>query len=650
MSDDLRDVYGAIDPAEVEDRGDWDPALEPEGLAPETAPDGREYTVAAWDGGVSDIRPDLDVFDLTAGAPAVLLYVSTQGGVQVHEGRLTADATGRKVSIEDDDGTVRTAKAADMKGRSDAVQNDAGTHLGTMLDVRLTRPWDVLAKHYGLPEGVEEVYEFLLRYDDGSEEHVSYHSTREAANEARQSWRYTGDGQKPEGVAVRKVDADDLTDDSDDDSDDEDDDSDDDSARTDGGEDYRPSFTQLARNHDVTGVAVEHDQLGEGEARTNGDGGTVLVSFGNPYGDTVGTSSSVNVSELSVDWDYYDDHPEHAVEAVEEYLPADDEDDDEDDDSDDESGRTDGGSEVGIITGRKVPEDELTPDDLRLTDTIVGTVHCYEEGDDVALCGHPSTRGEDTEPAEGATWRAVGCDNCQRALLGRYRSPDEAWRLAGELDEHDRISVETADGTHIDGVVTSPADDLEPGSLGSRYVTFTTEPETVGHLRDLGTEYSLRVYEGETPTLTVVDVLEQLDENPEREVENINRIGRYDPLADEDPEAREALLHAVEQYAAEQQRLAEQATDDHQHLWSVNYATVMSDAAYRLRKDDWPVAHVRQKLLAKLEANEGRVADIYESDEHDNDDHAKASGKRSGREALLRTLDHYGFDGTEGDQ
>lgn len=209
-SETLRDVYGAIDPDDVEGREDWDPALEPEGLVPETAPDGREYHVAAWDGGVSDLdHPAPNVHDMTAGAPAVLVYLSNQGGVQVFEGELV-NANDHEVKIRDERGKERTARAADMDGRQEAVEGSGGRHIGTMLDVRMTRPWAKLAEHYGLPDGVSEVFEVVAVYPD--EEHVvAIEPTREEANQARRDWTPAWDDDEPRGMTVRELTDDDAT-------------------------------------------------------------------------------------------------------------------------------------------------------------------------------------------------------------------------------------------------------------------------------------------------------------------------------------------------------------------------------------------------------------------------------------------------------
>ena len=263
----IRDVYGEIDADDVEERADWDPALEPEGLTPETAPDGRQYDVAAWDGGVSDLAdPAPEVHDMTDDAPAVLVYVSTQGGVQVHEGTLNrADA--RVVTVEADDGTVRTARYADMDGRPNAVENDDGRHLGTMLDVRLCRPWAALADHYGLPDDVDGPLYEAVAVDDGGDdiEVIATTPSRAEANQARSDWMPDSAEQRENvrGVVVRKRGDTDVT--TVEEVRDDDDDDDDPEARTDGGE---------ATSYDGVRALLDDIQAGDVE-----EGDTVTVEY-----------------------------------------------------------------------------------------------------------------------------------------------------------------------------------------------------------------------------------------------------------------------------------------------------------------------------------------------------------------------------------
>ena len=198
-----------IDLSDVQTRGDWDPALEPEGLTPETAVDGREYHVAAWDGGVSDLQsPTENVYDVRPGAPAVLVYLSNyvSAGVQVFEGRVV-ECNEYRVTVEDDDGATRTARYVDGKGRCEAVESTAGNWLGTMLDLRLTRPWDALLKHYGLPESVDHLFELAVTFEDGSRERVGWSASRSLANQRRRD-HYVPQEQRArgaDGMVVGKV-------------------------------------------------------------------------------------------------------------------------------------------------------------------------------------------------------------------------------------------------------------------------------------------------------------------------------------------------------------------------------------------------------------------------------------------------------------
>ncbi|ALJ99710.1 putative VP18 [Haloarcula californiae icosahedral virus 1] len=475
----LRDVYGAIDLDDVEERRDYDPALLPDGAVPETADDGRDYHTAAWDGGVSDLEAADGPYTTEEGAPAVLVYVSNQGGVQVHEGEVVT-CSGRVVTVEADDGTLRTAHAADIAGREEAVHNHAGAdsrHIGTMLEVRLVESWD------------------------------DYEARMERLEEVRQ--------------------------------DDEDDDSDDD-------------------------------------------------------GD------------------------------------------------DDQEVRTDGG------------RDAVTADDLLVTDTVTGTVHAYEAGEKRAMCGHRRTRRNfdsvDTQDAPDAAWRSIECGNCRRALAGRYRSVCAEWEAVRALEEDDVVHVYTDDGDAVEAVVTKEADDLEADHLGSLYVRLTTDPGRVSYQRDADDDYRLRVTEGEAPTLTHTDLLEELDENPERDVTALEVVGTHDYRADEDPEEREALLHAAEQVAAEHDRMADGTGSSEERLWNLNYASAVREVAYRLRSGGWPVSWVRQKVEAKVDSLADYPEEVHEDDEADRDDYAKASGKRAGYQQALALLDEYApVDGDDGD-
>ena len=464
----LRDVYGAIDLDDVEERRDYDPALLPDGAVPETAPDGRDYHTAAWDGGVSDLEAADGPYTTEEGAPAVLVYVSNQGGVQVHEGEVVT-CSGRVVTVEADDGTLRTAHAADIAGRHEAVHNHAGAdsrHIGTMLEVRLVESWD------------------------------DYERRMELLEEAR----------------------------------------------------------------------------------------------------------------------------------------ADDGDDDQDDDGDEEV-RTDGG------------RDGLTADDLLVTDTVTGTVHAYEEGEKRAMCGHRRTRRNfasvDTQDAPDAAWRAIECRNCRRALASRYVSVSDAWEAVRALEEDDVVHVYTDDGESVEAVVTSEADDLDPEHLGTHYVRLTTDPGRVSYQRDAEDDYRLRVTEGEAATVDQTDLLEELDENPEREVTALEVVGTHDYRADEDPAEREAVTHAAEQVAADHDRMADGTGSSEERLFNLNYASAVREVSYRLRSGGWPLAWVRQKVEAKVESLADYPEEVHEDPEADRDDYAKASGKRAGYQQALALLDEY---------
>lgn len=262
----LRDVYGAINPDDVEAREDWDPALEPEGLVPETAVDGRKFTVAAWDGGVSDLEglDDMNIYDVREGAPAVVVYLSTHGGVQVFEGELTSDLSGygRRVEVRDGD-DVREVVNVDGQDRYEAVRTDTGRHVGTMLDVRLTRPWDTLADYHTLPDGVDTLYEVVEVYDD-REEVVAVEPSRDAANQARAAHTVAYGEEEPTGLLVRERGADDEGDVEDDDDDD------------DGEPTFQYDESDMASLPDVDDAleAAINDE-GDDDART--DGGEVDV-------------------------------------------------------------------------------------------------------------------------------------------------------------------------------------------------------------------------------------------------------------------------------------------------------------------------------------------------------------------------------------
>ncbi|AAY24981.1 ORF 55 [Haloarcula hispanica virus SH1] len=487
----LRDVYGAVDMDDLEAREEYDPALLPDGAVPEEAPDGRDYHTAAWDGGVSDLEAADGPYSTEEGAPAVLVYVSNQGGVQVHEGEVVT-CSGRVVTVEADDGTLRTAHAADIAGREEAVHNHAGADsrfIGTMLEVRLVESWD------------------------------DYERRMELLEEARQ------------------------------DDDDEDD--------------------------DPEPVEDDGDDGDDGPDRLD------TPQWKDRMGDL----------------------------------------------------RTDGGREA------------VTADDLLVSDTVTGTRHAYLEGENRALCGHRRTRRNfdsvAVKEAPDAAWRTIECDNCLRSLAGRYRSVHDEWEALRALEEDDVVHVYTEDGDSVEAVVTSAADELDPDHLGTLYVRLTTDPDTVSYLRDVGDDLRLRCTEGAAPTLDATDLLEELDENPERTVSALEVVGTHDHQADEDPEQRRAVRQAAEQVAAEHDRMAEGTASSEEYLFNLNYASAVREVAYRLRGCDWPLSWVRQKVERKAENLADYPEEVHEDPEATRDDYAKASGKRAGYQQALALLEEY---------
>jgi hypothetical protein len=302
-------------------------------------------------------------------------------------------------------------------------------------------------------------------------------------------------------------------------------------------------------------------------------------------------------------------------------------------DDDDQEVRTDGG------------RDAVTADDLLVTDTVTGTVHAYREGESRAVCGHRGTRRNfaevDTQDAPDAAWRVIECGNCLRALASRYRSGSDAWEAVRALEEDDVVHVYTADGEGVETVVTSEADDLHAEHLGTLYVHLTTAPGTVSYQRDAEDDYRLRVTEGDAPTLDHTDLLDDLDDNPERDVTGLEVVGTHDYYADEDPEEREAVLQAAEQVAAMHDRMAEGTDSSEERLWNVNYATALRDVSYRLRSDEWPLAWLRQKVESKADAYEGYPEEVLDGGplSEVRDDYAKAKGKAAGYESARDLLD-----------
>ena len=140
----IREIYGPLIPETVDDPSDWDPSLAPEGFIPKTAPNGRPFRTAAWDGGLSDLGVARSLYDTEPGAPVVLVYASIQAGAQMFEGQVI-EASGRRLEVESGDGTTRTVYAADMAGRTDAVHDDGGAYIGKLCEVRLTPTEERLA-------------------------------------------------------------------------------------------------------------------------------------------------------------------------------------------------------------------------------------------------------------------------------------------------------------------------------------------------------------------------------------------------------------------------------------------------------------------------------------------------------------------------
>ena len=289
--------------------------------------------------------------------------------------------------------------------------------------------------------------------------------------------------------------------------------------------------------------------------------------------------------------------------------------------------------------------DVVTADDLLVSDTIVGSVHAYREGEKRALCGHRSTRRNfddvDVEEAPDAAWRAVDCQNCQRALAPRYRSVCDRWEDVRALEENDVVALYLADGGVVEGTVYRGSEGLEAGGTALQFARITTEPERLSYLRDPDQEWVIRANEGDAPTVAMLDLLDEVDANPEREIESIEVVDEYDPYADETEEEREALMRAAERVAAEHRRMSERTESREEGLWNVNYATALRDVAYRLRSDGWPVDWVRQKVESKVEHLDGYPDDVRADPEADRNDVAKAAGKAAGYEQAARLVAEY---------
>lgn len=154
-----REQFGPLIPETIDSPEEYDPALVPDGFIPETAPNGRRFTTAAWDGGLSDLEAAPELYDTDAGAPAVLVYASIQAGAIAFEGKIV-DSTGCSVTIEAADGTTRTVYEADADGRVDAVHGTTGTYVGRLCELRLTLAADDLnSTEAGDAEGLNSTQE-----------------------------------------------------------------------------------------------------------------------------------------------------------------------------------------------------------------------------------------------------------------------------------------------------------------------------------------------------------------------------------------------------------------------------------------------------------------------------------------------------------
>lgn len=171
-------MYANIALSDVESAEDYDPSLIEDGELPETAPDGRDYFTAAWDGGISDLRPAINgpSYDTERGAPVVLVYLSNiSGNPIVFEGsieRINAPERGNSATIEVAGHDGR--RAVNMFSE---VSNADGRELGELLEVKLVRT----------EETVEKLEAAVERQNDEDDDGASDEEVREAVEESEES-------------------------------------------------------------------------------------------------------------------------------------------------------------------------------------------------------------------------------------------------------------------------------------------------------------------------------------------------------------------------------------------------------------------------------------------------------------------------------
>lgn len=79
----------------------------------------------------------------------------------------------------------------------------------------------------------------------------------------------------------------------------------------------RPTLTQLMVDGSIVGVAVEHSRYKTGEIREvmESEHPSCFVEFGK-----VGEEAWVYRDDISIDWEYYQGHPDHAVEVLKPFV------------------------------------------------------------------------------------------------------------------------------------------------------------------------------------------------------------------------------------------------------------------------------------------------------------------------------------------
>jgi len=172
-------MYANIALSDVESAEDYDPSLIEDGELPETAPDGRDYFTAAWDGGISDLRPAINgpSYETERAAPVVLVYLSVySGNPVVFEGeieRINAPERGSSATL--------TVRNEENERRSvnmfSEVSNDDGRSLGDLLEVKLVRT----------EETVEKLEAAVERQNDEDDDGASDGEVREAVEESEES-------------------------------------------------------------------------------------------------------------------------------------------------------------------------------------------------------------------------------------------------------------------------------------------------------------------------------------------------------------------------------------------------------------------------------------------------------------------------------